>query len=81
MQRRDFLRSAGVVGAGLALPRLSHAFAATPEPWRTFEVVSRVEVLAPSGVTRIGRRLLVRRDDLLSWLDERRAASPGGTRR
>jgi len=28
------------------------------------------------GVTRIGRRLLVRRDDLLSWLDERRAASP-----
>jgi len=33
------------------------------------------------GTTRIGRRLLVRRDDLLSWLDERRAASPGGTRR
>jgi len=31
------------------------------------------------GVTRIGRRLLVRRDDLLSWLDERGAASPGGT--
>jgi excisionase family DNA binding protein len=34
-----------------------------------------------AGLTRIGRRLLVRRDDLLSWLDERRAASPGGTRR
>jgi excisionase family DNA binding protein len=33
------------------------------------------------GVTRIGRRLLVRRDDLLLWLDERRAASPGGIRR
>ena len=33
------------------------------------------------GVVRIGRRLLVSRDDLLSWLDERRAASPGGTRR
>jgi excisionase family DNA binding protein len=33
------------------------------------------------GVTRIGRRLLVRRDDLVSWLDERRAASPGGNRR
>jgi excisionase family DNA binding protein len=33
------------------------------------------------GVTRIGRRLLVRRDDLLSWLDEGRAATPGGTRR
>ncbi len=33
------------------------------------------------GITRIGRRLLVRRDDLVSFLDERRAASPGGTRR
>jgi excisionase family DNA binding protein len=33
------------------------------------------------GLTRIGRRLLVRRDDLLSWLDERRAASPKGNRR
>jgi len=32
------------------------------------------------GVMRIGRRLLIRRDDLLSWLDERRAASPGGRR-
>jgi excisionase family DNA binding protein len=30
------------------------------------------------GVTRIGRRLLVRRDDLRSWLDEKRAASPEG---
>jgi excisionase family DNA binding protein len=34
-----------------------------------------------AGLTRIGRRLLVRRDDLLCWLDERRAASPGGSRR
>jgi len=33
------------------------------------------------GLTRLHRRLLVRRDDLLSWLDERRAASPGGIRR
>jgi excisionase family DNA binding protein len=32
------------------------------------------------GLTRIGRRLLVRRDDLLSWLDERRAASRCGAR-
>lgn len=28
------------------------------------------------GVTRIGRRLLLRRDDLLAWLDESRAPSP-----
>ena len=33
------------------------------------------------GVTRIGRRLLFRRDDLLSWLEESRAPSPGGSRR
>ena len=28
------------------------------------------------GVTRIGRRLLIRRDDLLRFLDESRAPSP-----
>ncbi len=27
------------------------------------------------GVTRIGKRVLVRRDDLLAWLDESRASS------
>jgi len=31
-----------------------------------------------SEVARIGRRLLVRRDDPLLWHDERRRASPGG---
>ena len=29
------------------------------------------------GVVRVGRRLLVRRDDLLGWLDVSRAPSPG----
>jgi excisionase family DNA binding protein len=33
------------------------------------------------GVTRIGRRLLVRRDDLISWLDQRRTAAPEVIRR
>ena len=28
------------------------------------------------GVTRIGRRLLIRSDHLVDWLDERRAPSP-----
>jgi excisionase family DNA binding protein len=28
------------------------------------------------GVTRIGRRVLVRRDDLLEWLRQKRAPSP-----
>ena len=30
------------------------------------------------GVVRVGRRLLVRRDDLLRWLDGSRAPSPEG---
>jgi transglutaminase-like putative cysteine protease len=53
MHRRDFLRSAGVMSAGLALS--SRAFGEstlTPE-WRTFEVTTRIEVLKPSGETRI----------------------------
>ena len=33
------------------------------------------------GVTRIGRRLLVRQDDLVRWLDESRAPSPTEERR
>jgi excisionase family DNA binding protein len=68
----------------------------TPEGWPPLLTASEVAVALRTsrkavyamaeraqlpGVTRIGRRLLVRRDDLLSWLDERRAASPGGTRR
>jgi hypothetical protein len=28
------------------------------------------------GITRLGRRVLVRRDDLLDWLDQKRAPSP-----
>ena len=33
------------------------------------------------GVTRLGRRILVQRADLLRWLAESRAPSPGGVRR
>ena len=33
------------------------------------------------GVTHIGRSLLIRRDDLLAWLDESRASSPKESRR
>ncbi len=55
MNRRDFLRSAGVVSAGLALPKGGRLFVkdATSGGWRTFEVISRIEVLKPSGTTRI----------------------------
>jgi transglutaminase-like putative cysteine protease len=55
MNRRHFLRSASVVSASLVLPRTGRAFeqGTIPGSWRTFEVITRVEVLKPSGTTRI----------------------------
>jgi transglutaminase-like putative cysteine protease len=59
MNRRDFLQTAGFVSASLAFPKaatlLAHerAGAAADANWRTFEVTTRVEILKPSGVTRI----------------------------
>jgi len=55
MNRRTFLRSNGVLCAGAALskalPGLSQA--ASADGWRTFEVVTRVELLKPSGTGHI----------------------------
>ncbi len=48
MNRRDFLRSVGAVSASAAF-----ADDAIPGSWRTFEVTTRVEVLKPSGTTRV----------------------------
>ncbi|MBZ5628889.1 MAG: transglutaminase-like domain-containing protein [Acidobacteriia bacterium] len=55
MKRRDFLRSTSMVCAGLALPNPGRLFAepSPSESWRTFEVTTRVEVLKPSGATRV----------------------------
>src|SRR5271154_4680532 len=55
MKRRDFLWSAGIVSAGLPLLHADSLFAmdVAPTGWRTFEVTTRVEVLKPSGTTRI----------------------------
>ena len=56
MKRRDFLRSAGMVSAGLAFPEAAkRLFAADGSAggWRTFELTTRVELLNPSGITRI----------------------------
>jgi transglutaminase-like putative cysteine protease len=53
MNRRDFLRSAGVVSASLAFPKMGRLFAqgTISSRWRTFEVTTRAEVLRPSGRT------------------------------
>jgi transglutaminase-like putative cysteine protease len=55
MNRRDFLRSASIVSAGLAFPETARLFAEeTPSSgWRTFEVTTHVEILKPSGATRV----------------------------
>jgi transglutaminase-like putative cysteine protease len=55
MNRRKFIQSSGVACAGLAFTKSIPIFAdaLTTAGWRTFEVTSRVEVLKPSGTTRI----------------------------
>ena len=61
MNRRDFLRSASIVSVSAVLPpmisatKCGHLFAkrADTVTWRTFEIITRAEVLKPSGPTRI----------------------------
>ena len=55
MKRREFLRSTGAVCAGLAISNAVPMLAdtASSNGWKTYEVTARVEVLKPSGVTRI----------------------------
>jgi transglutaminase-like putative cysteine protease len=50
VNRRDFLRSAGA-----AIPTAARLFAQSEDSagWRTFEVTTRIEVLKPSGSTRV----------------------------
>ncbi len=55
MNRRHFLQSSGVVSASLAFAKVGRLFsqAIRVDHWRTFQVTTRVEVLKPSGTTRI----------------------------
>lgn len=60
MNRRHFLRSTSIACAGLALSNPQRLFAeplsdelSTSGAWRTFEVITRVEVLKPSGITHV----------------------------
>ena len=55
MNRRHFLEAAGAVSAGFLISESGSSLAQThgPANWRTFEVKTRVEVLKPSGPTRI----------------------------
>jgi transglutaminase-like putative cysteine protease len=55
MNRRDFLRATGAGSATLALPgAISNALAAgVDNPWRVYEVTTRVEMMKPVGATRV----------------------------
>jgi transglutaminase-like putative cysteine protease len=55
VNRREFLRSAGAASLVLAAPKMGRLLAegATGGGWRTFEVKTRVEILKPSGATRV----------------------------
>jgi transglutaminase-like putative cysteine protease len=56
MQRRDFLRISGLASTGLILPHsISSVLAQAPtaDPWCIYEVTTHVEVLNPSGATRV----------------------------
>jgi len=56
VNRREFvLRSAGVISGSAAFPAGERLFAedAPSGSWRTFEVTTRVEILKPSGATRV----------------------------
>lgn len=52
LSRRNLLRAAAMAPAAWVVPRAISA-AAAPAPWRTFEITTHIEVLKPSGLTRI----------------------------
>ena len=55
MNRREFLRSAGMVPLGMAGPEgfRRRVRAAALDGWRSFTITTRVGVLKPSGTTRV----------------------------
>jgi len=54
IQRREFLKAGAAVPAAAALSGLpGWALSAAPSQWRVFEITANVEVLKPSGATRV----------------------------
>ena len=55
MNRRDFLRANSSICAGWALSRAVPVLADNPSAgeWRTFEIVTKVELLKPKGVSNL----------------------------
>jgi transglutaminase-like putative cysteine protease len=83
MHRRDFLRTSAIFSAHLALSRRSDSLAQgeSSDDWRTFEVTTRVEVLKPSGITRVWLPAALISDSPFQRTRANTIDAPGGTAR
>jgi transglutaminase-like putative cysteine protease len=81
MNRRDFLRLTGFVSASLAFPRWKFVLAedSSPAGWRTFDVTTLVEVVKPSGTTRVWLPTALLQDTPFQKTISNRFDAPGGT--
>jgi transglutaminase-like putative cysteine protease len=81
MNRRDFLRANGSLCAAWALSRAVPVLADTPSAgkWRTFEVVTRVELLKPDGGSHIWLPAPLIRETPYQRTISVRFTAPGGT--
>jgi transglutaminase-like putative cysteine protease len=81
MNRRNFLQANGSICAAWALSKMAPALADTPpaSAWRTFEVVTRVELLKPDGVSHIWLPAPLIRDTPYQKTISTRVTAEGGT--
>ncbi len=81
MNRRDFLRVNSSICAGWALSRALPILADTPAAsgWRTFEVVTKVELLQPNGISHIWLPSPLIRDTPYQHTISTRFTAEGGT--
>ena len=83
MNRRNFLRANGSICAGWALSKALPVLAEPPSAsgWRTFEVVTKVELLKPDGASRIWLPTPLIRDTPYQRTIATRFTAEGGTAR
>jgi len=83
MNRRNFLRANGSICAGWALTKALPVLADAPSAsrWRTFEVVTRVELLRPDSVSHIWLPAPLIRDTPYQKTISTRFTAEGGTAR